>query len=265
MLRINKVSAGRGAAWINESISVLKNAGKSIWIPALLIGLLGSIPYLSAMQGLLILFFYGSLILCINNPNQQNNLFSGFQNGNFIRILPILLLNIVFTIFIIIALLPQLKVVIEATMQGQALNEQQALQFFKSVLTHMTWMLPLGILLHWVTLLAVPLASLGEQPGGSAIKQALQATFRNLPAMIVNFICLIIMSTIIVIVCIIPIAIVNLAFSANIILLNIALIPFTALMTALIIALMSANMLQAYRDIFGDAEAIPTKDTEFLM
>lgn len=265
MLRINKVSAGRGAAWINESITGLKNSGKALWIPALIIGLLGSIPYLSAVQGVLILFFYGSLILCLNNPGQHNNAFSGFQNGNFNRILPILMLNIAFAGCILLALMPQLKVLFDATMQGQTLNELQAMQFFKSILTHMTWILPIGILLHWITLLALPLASVGQQSGGSAIKQALQATFSNLPALIVNLICLIIMSTIIVIICIIPISIVNLAFSSSPLLLNIAIIPFTALMTALIIALMSANMLQAYRDVFGDSEVIPTKDTEFLM
>jgi hypothetical protein len=30
---INKVSAGRGAAWINESIGLLKTGGMAIWLP----------------------------------------------------------------------------------------------------------------------------------------------------------------------------------------------------------------------------------------
>jgi membrane-anchored glycerophosphoryl diester phosphodiesterase (GDPDase) len=125
--------------------------------------------------------------------------------------------------------------------------------------------LPLGILVHWVTLLAVPLASVAEQSGGNAIKQALQATFSNLPALIVNLICLIIVSVIVIFICIIPILIVSLVFSSSPTLMNIASIPFTALMTALIIALMSANMLEAYRDIFTDGEIARAKDSEFLM
>ena len=262
---INKVSAGRGAAWVNESIIALKMGGKAIWIPALIIGLLGSIPFISAIQGVLMLFFYGSLVLCLNNPSQHNNLFAGFQNGNFNRILPILILNIAFAGLIIIALLPEIKALINLSMQGQSLNEVQALEFIKGVLKHMAWILPLGILLHWITLFAIPLASVAEQSGTNAIMLALQATFRNLPAMIVNLLCLIMLSILIIFMCIIPIGIFSLVFASTPQLLNVVSIPFTAVMTAIIIALMSANMLHAYRDIFGAVEVATTKDSEFLM
>lgn len=264
-MTMRKVTAGRGAAWINESIATLKHGGSTFWIPALIIGLLGAIPYLGAVQGLFILFFYASLILCINNPQQNNNAFSGFQNGNFNRILPILLLNIAFACIVILATLPQLKVVAEVTISGQELSEEQALQFLKDVFKHMTWMLPLGILLHWVSLLALPLASIGQQPGGNAIKQALQATFSNLPALIVNFICLVIVSICIIFICMIPFGIISIIFNSSPMLTNIASIPFATIMTTLIIGLMSANMFHAYRDIFGDAEVTATKDTQFLM
>jgi hypothetical protein len=63
----------------------------------------------------------------------------------------------------------------------------------------------------------------------------------------------------------IPFGIISLIFSSNTMLMNIASIPFTTFMTALIVALMSANMLQAYTDIFGDSDAPAKKETEFLM
>ena len=34
---IQRVSAGRGAAWINQSIGLLKSGGKAIWLPALVV------------------------------------------------------------------------------------------------------------------------------------------------------------------------------------------------------------------------------------
>ena len=48
---IQRVSAGRGAAWINQSIGLLKSGGKAIWLPALVVGVLASMPLLGAAFG----------------------------------------------------------------------------------------------------------------------------------------------------------------------------------------------------------------------
>jgi hypothetical protein len=55
----------------------------------------------------------------------------------------------------------------------------------------------------------------------------------------------------------IPIALVGAAFAGNQILSSLMVIPLTALLTAIVIALMSGNMLFAYRDVF---EQEPEKD-----
>jgi hypothetical protein len=264
-MTMRKVTAGRGAAWINESIASLKNIGMPFWTQALIIGLLGSIPYISMLQGVLILFFYGSLVLCLSNTKGQCNAFSGFQNGNFFRLLPVLLINIAVAIIVMIAIWPDLKIAVEAGLQGQKLNEEQAIAVVLAMFKHMLWMMPLLIVLHWVSLLAVPLATIGEQTGADALKQAAAAVFSNLPAMIVNLICLFLALLIITIICIIPIAILSAAFASNPMLMQLVTIPFTAIMTAILIALMSANMLFAYRDIFGDTETATTKDNEVLI
>ena len=263
-MAINKVSAGRGAAWINESIASLKTGGKGIWVPALLIGLFGSMPYLSMMQGVLILFFYGSLVLCIAKPDGQFNVLSGFQNGNFGRLVPVMLLNIAFAVLVIAVLWPTLKVAVEAAMNGTTVPDAQAVEMAKGVLRHFVWLLPAGILMHWTTQFAVPLATVGGLAGTQAISQALHAAFSNLPAMLVNLLCLFITMLLVIIVFIIPLALVSAATASSPLLTNIAVIPITTVMTAVMLALVSGNMLFAYRDVFGEAEPV-TKDTEVLI
>ena len=263
-MALNKVSAGRGAAWINESIASLKTGGKAIWVPALLIGLFGSMPYLSMLQGVLILFFYGSLVLCIAKPDGQFNVLSGFQNGNFGRLVPVMLLNIAFAVLVIAVLWPTLKVAVEAAMNGTTVPDAQAVEMAKGVLRHFVWLLPAGILMHWTTQFAVPLATVGGLAGTQAISQALHAAFSNLPAMLVNLLCLFITMLLVVIVFIIPLALVSAATASSPLLTNIAVIPITTVMTAVMLALVSGNMLFAYRDVFGEAEPV-TKDTEVLI
>jgi hypothetical protein len=263
-MAINKVSAGRGAAWINESITSLRTGGKTIWVPALLIGLLGSIPMLNVLQGILIIFFYASLVICISQTDPRSSVLSGFQNGNLNRLLPIMLLNIAFAILVVAILWPTLKVAVEAAMQGAELPEEQAIALVKSMLEHFIWLVPAGIIMHWLTQLAVPLASLGGLSGTAAIQQALMAIISNLPAMLVNLICLFIVMCLVVIIFIIPIALVGAATAGNTLLSNIFLIPITTVMTAIMLALLSGNMLYAYRDVFGQAEPV-TKDSEVLI
>lgn len=261
---INKVSAGRGAAWINESIAALKTGGKSIWAPALLIGFLGSIPYLSMLQGALILFFYGSLVLCISRPDGQFSAFSGFQNGNFNRLVPVMLLNIALAVLIIAVLWPTLKVAVDAAMQGTEVPQAQAVAMAQAVFKHFVWLLPIGILVHWLTQFAVPSATVGGLSGSDAIRQALNAVMANIPALLVNLFCLFIVMVLVVVVFMIPLALVSAATAGNATLTTIAVMPITTVMTAVMLALLSGNMLFAYRDVFDQAEPA-TKDTEVLI
>jgi len=263
-MALNKVSAGRGAAWINDSIASLKTGGKAIWVPALLVGLLGSLPYVSALQGVFILFFYGSLVLCISEPGGRFNVLSGFQNGNFSRLIPVMLLNIVFAVLVVAVLWPTLKVAVEAAMNGTSVSDAQAVALAKGVLRHFVWLLPVGILMHWTTQFAVPLATIGGLAGTQAISQALNAAFSNIPAMLVNLLCLFIAMLLVVIVFIIPLALIGAATAGSPMLAKIAVIPVTTVMTAVMLALVSGNMLFAYRDVFGSAEPV-SKDTEVLI
>lgn len=249
-MRIQKVSAGRGAAWINESIGLLKTGGKAIWVPALLVGILSSLPIVGAALGLLMIFFYAGLVLCFDKPNAGFTVFSGFSDGGFARLLPVIGLNIALAIIAIWAIWPSMKPVFDAAMSGVEPSTEDALAMLTGLARHLLWLIPIGIFISWITQFAVPLASLRKIPGGESIKLALSAVSANIPALIVNFFCLMAIVFLVSCVLMIPIALVGAAFSGNQMLSSLMVIPLTALLTAIVIALMSGNMLFAYRDIF---------------
>ncbi len=262
---INKVSAGRGAAWINESISLLQTGGKAIWLPALLVGFLGALPYLGGLLGVLIIFFYGGLVLTFNQPNGQHNALSGFTEGRFARLSPLLALNIVFGVIALIAFWPMLQPIYEAGMQGTKLSEQQALGLMLSFAKQLLWLIPVSIFISWITQFAVPLVSIAGLTGGEAIRQALVAIKNNWSALLVNIICLLLVVFIISIIIMLPMMLISAALASSPLLMNIAIMPFTTVLTAAMVALMSGNMLFAYRDVFGEPEVTTTKDSEFLV
>ncbi len=266
-MRIQKVSAGRGAAWINESIGLLKSGGKAIWLPALLVGILSSLPVIGAALGLLMIFFYAGLVLCFDKPNAGFTVFSGFGDGGFARLLPLIALNIALAIVAVWAIWPSMKPVFDAAISGVEPSTEDAMAMATGLAKHLLWLIPVGIFLSWITQFAVPLASLRKISGGESIKLALSAVSTNIPAMIVNFICLMAIVFLVGIVLMIPIALVGAAFAGNQMLSTLLVIPLTALLTAILIALISGNMLYAYRDVFEQEpeQAVTPNNSEVLL
>ena len=263
-MRIEKVSAGRGAAWVNESIGLLKSGGKNVWVPALLIGILSSLPYLGAVLGLVMIFFYAGLVLCFDKPNGGYTAFSGFSDGGIGRLLPLIVLNICLGIVAVLALWPSMQPMVEATMNGVTPDEAEMLAMLSSMAKHMLWLIPLGIFMSWITQFAVPLASLKRVSGGEAIRLALSAIGANIPALITNFLCLVVVMILTGIVLMIPITLISVVLASNPMLANVLIIPLTALLSAVIIALMCGNMLYAYREVFGEDQTTTT-DSEVLI
>lgn len=262
---INKVSAGRGAAWINESIGLLKTGGKGIWVPALIVGILGSLPYLGALLGVLIIFFYASLVLCFSQSDGRYNAFSGFKDGRLARLMPILLLNIALAALAIAAMWPSLQLIIDAGMQGTKLSEEQAIEFMMNFGKQLLWLIPVSIFINWITQFAVPLAVFNDISGSKAMTQSLGAIKTNWPALIVNFVCFFIVVIVCSIAIMLPMMLISTMLASNPLLMNIAIMPFTTLLTAVMVALMSGNMLFSYRDVFGGAESKPTDNSELLI
>jgi uncharacterized membrane protein len=143
-----------------------------------------------------------------------------------------------------------MKPVLDAAMSGAEPSTEDAMAMVTGLAKHLLWLIPIGIFLSWITQFAVPLASLRKISGGESIKLALSAISANIPALIVNFFCLMAIVFLVCIVLMIPIALVGAAFAGNPMLKGLFEIPLMALLTAIIIALMSGNMLFAYRDVF---------------
>ena len=94
-------------------------------------------------------------------------------------------------------------------------GEDEALAMLSSLAKHMLWLIPLGIFLSWITQFAVPLASLKRVSGGEAIALALRAIGANIPALIINFLCLMAVVILTGIVLMIPITLVSAAFAGS--------------------------------------------------
>ena len=266
-MEIKKVSAGRGAAWVNDSIGLLKSGGKDIWVPSILVGILSSLPFLGAVLGLVMIVFYAGLVLCFDKPGAGHSAFSGFKDGRFARLLPLIALNIGLAILALVAMWPSLKILFDAALSGVTPSEAEALAMLSGLAKHLLWLLPLGLLLSWITQFAVPLVSLGNRSGGEAIGTALSAIGSNLPALLVNLICLVLVVLVAGVVLMIPLMLVGALFSGSETLSTLFSIPLTALLTAVMLVLMCGNMLFAYRDVFGqDAETAPeTGNSEVLL
>ncbi|GAB3002913.1 hypothetical protein GCM10010960_15840 [Arenimonas maotaiensis] len=263
---IQRVSAGRGAAWINQSIGLLKSGGKAIWLPALVVGVLASMPLLGAAFGILIVFFYGGLVLCFDRPSGGFDAFSGFRNGGFGRLLPVMLLNLALGIVAIVAIWPIVQPILQAASEGREATPEEALQFLSGLAGPLLWLIPLSILVHWISQFAVPLATLKRLPGGEALSQALKAVFANLPALLVNLLCLAIAAAVISVIAFIPMAVLGVLFAGNQVLANLVVLPVAALLTTVLMVLMGGNMLFAYRDVFGaDAPAGDAPVSELML
>lgn len=265
-MEVKKVSAGRGAAWVNESIGLLKSGGKEIWVPAFLVGILSALPYLGALLGLVMIAFYAGLVLCFDRPGAGHTAFSGFKDGRFMRLLPLIALNIGLAIIAMVALWPIMQPLVEAAMTGTEPSQDEALTMLTGLAKHMLWLVPVGVFVSWITQFAVPLVSLGERAGGDAISAALSAVMTNLSALVVNLVCLVLVVIVACIVLLIPLMLVGALFASSPMLTTLFSIPLTAVLTAVMLVLMCGNMLYAYRDVFGqDAPAIESANGEVLL
>ena len=263
---IQRVSAGRGAAWINQSFGLLKSGGKAVWLPALVVGVLASMPLVGVVFGILIVFFYGGLVLCFDRPNAGFDAFSGFRDGGFRRLAPVLLMNLALAALALAALWPALQPILQAAEQGREATPEEAMAFLGGLAVPLLWLIPLSIGVHWISQFAVPLASLKRLPGGQALALALKAVLANLPAMLLNLLCLAIAAGVISMIALIPMMVLGLLFAGNQVLANLAVLPVAAVLSTVLMVLMGGNMLFAYRDVFGaDAPASDAPVSELML
>ena len=263
------VSAGRGAGWITDGLSVFTSRPGPFLSACLLVGLLSALPVVSLAFGLLGVFFYGGLVNALHTQARGGapvmaSAFDGFSRpGAFARLLPIAALNIAVAIVAVIALFIALgPLLMELVENGE--NAKPDPQMLLAVLPKlgklMLVLLPVGVFTGWITLLSVPRAMLDEIPGITAIAEALPAIFANLGALLVNLLCLIVIIVVLTVLLMIPMMVVGVLSTANQALGTLLQIPILAVFSAAIFALYCSMMYQAWREIFGESQAPQTSN-----
>jgi hypothetical protein len=226
----------------------------------LLVGLLSSLPFLSLFAGLFGVVFYAGVIGALHLRAQGgtprlSQAFDGFSRpGALARLIPIVLLNIAMAVVAIIAIVIALgPALLEVIRQGgqTAPDPAMLLALMPRFALAFLVLLPLGVMVGWITLLAVPRAMLDDVPGGRAIREAIEVIAANFGALLVNLLCLLALMLVLVVLLMIPMSLIG-ALSANRPFLGqLVQIPLMTAFTASVYAIYSSIMYQAWRDIHG--------------
>jgi len=258
-----KVAAARGAAWILEGIAIMRARPWPYLQLCLWMGLLALMPIVSVAMAIGGVFLQGGLVSALRTQAaggtmRVSQLFDAFrQPGAFLRLLPLAALKLGFLLFAFSLLAAQLDPALLATIQagGQPeFTQAQAQALLPRLLRVGLLLVPLGIVLNWVSLLAVPQAMLDGVPGLTAIARAVLAILRNPGAMLANLLTMALFSLAVGLVLAIPVA---LLMSIPVLGSLLQALVFTVL-ASLVFGLDGMVMVGAWRDLFAAAPRPPT-------
>lgn len=258
-MSVRKIAAARGAAWITEGLAIFKDNPKPYLSVCLLMGLLSSLPFVSLGIGLFNAVFYAGLISALHRQAQGGTpqiaqIFDGFTRpGAFARVIMIALLNIAMAVFALIVLAIAIgPALIEMIRQGNTQpDETMVLALLPRMGVALLVLLPLGIFVSWVSMLAVPRAMLDEVPGTQAIREAMSVIFANLGALLVNLLCLFAIMLVLVALLMIPMFLLGLFSLKYPLLSGVLQVPVMTVFGGAVFALYSSIMYQAWRDIYA--------------
>lgn len=265
-MAIQKLDAGRGAAWVSDGIAAVRSNSAPYLLACLLIGLISSLPLIGLIFGLLMPVFYGGLQSLLHRQAQGGGAtvgqaFDGFQqDGAFARLLPIVLANLAFAVVMLVIIAVTVGVaVFQLIKSGQ--SQQPDVHLLLALLPKLALLLlivvPLGIFFGWVMMLAIPRAMLDQVPGMTAMSESVEAIFANLPAFLVNLICLFLVMFVFILVLMIPMTVVGLLQQRSPFLGFFLQIPVMAVFTGVTLAFYNAVMYRAWREIFASAGTAP--------
>ena len=273
-MSIRKVAASRGAGWITDGIAVFSRQPGAYIQACLFIGVISSLPLVGVLFGLAMPIFYGGLLSLLRRqatggiatPGQA---FDGFkQPGALARLLPIVLINIAVAIAIIVLVAVVLGTAIYQLIQsGQSLeaNPEILLALLPKFAVLLAILLPVGIALGWIMLLAIPHAMLDEVPGMVALGEAWTAVRGNLLPLFVNLLCLMLVMFVAVLIMILPFAAIGVLQQHSPALGLLLQVPVMAIFTSVILVIYCAVMYQAWAEIFGpESAATPANDQVLL-
>jgi len=253
-----KIAAARGAAWILEGIAFMRARPWPYLQLCLWLGLLAVMPVLSVVVAVGGVFLQGGLVSALRTQAaggtmRLSQLFDAFrQPGAFLRLLPLAALKLGFLLLALSLLAGQFDPAMLATIQagGQPeITPAQAHVLALGLLRVGVLLVPLGIVLNWVSLLVVPQAMLDGVPGITAIGRALLAIGRNPGAMLLNLVTMLALSLGLGLLLGIPVA---LRVSIPVLGGLVQALVFIAL-ASLVFGLDGMVMVGAWRDLFADA------------
>ena len=265
-MTIQKLNAGRGAAWISDGIATIKSHSAPYLMACLLIGLISSLPLVGLLFGLLMPVFYGGLQSLLHRQAQGGSAtagqaFDGFQqDGAFARLLPIVLANLAFAVVVLIIIAVTVGVAVFQLIksgQSQQPDAQMVLALLPKLVLVLLIVVPIGIFFGWVMMLAIPRAMLDQVPGMTAMSESVEAIFANLPAFLVNLVCLFLVMFVFILVLMIPMTVVGLLQQRAPFLGFFLQIPVMTVFTGFTLAFYNAVMYQAWREVFDGAGAAP--------
>lgn len=255
-----KLGAGRGAGWVTDGIAVFSGRPGPFLGVCFALGLLSSLPVISLLFGLLGVFFYAGLVSALHTQAQggtpgMGQVFDAFgKPGAFARLLPIAALNIGLALVAVAALFaimgPLIMQIIEQGENAKP-DQEMILAMLPSLGLALLVLVPLGILVGWITLFAVPRAMLDEVNGISAMGEALAAILGNFGAVVVNLLCLVAIMVVLTLLLMIPMMVIALVSASNQGLATLLQIPVMAVFSTVVFALYGGIMYQAWREVFA--------------
>lgn len=266
-MTIRKLDAGRGAGWITDGLAVFKANPGTYLTACLLVGLISSLPVIGFFFALLAPVLHGGLLSLLRHqargePIAIGQVFDGFQQpGAFMRLLPIVLINLAVIVLLVIVIAVTAGVAIYQMIKAGQAHQQPDPQMLWALLSKFGVLIlvlfPFAILYGWVMMLATPRAMLGNVPGMSAIREAMQAVTSNFLPLLVNVLCLWLLMFVIVLIMMIPFMLMAVVQQHSFFLGMLIQIPVMAVLTGGALAINCANMFQSWREIFGDDAALP--------
>jgi hypothetical protein len=265
------LSASRGAGWITDGIAVFSGQPRAYVLACLALGLLASLPILGIFVGLFMPVFYAGLLSLLHRQARGEtvapaNLFDGFQQpGAFVRVLPLVLVNLAFAFAVLVLVLVLLGPAL-FELARSAPNEpspEQVLALMPKIGVMLLVLLPVGVVFGWLMLLALPRAMLGEVAGVQALRESMAAMMSNLGALLVNLLCLAAVMFVLILLAMIPLGLVGVVQQQSPALGFLLQIPVMTVVTGAILVLYCATQYQAWREIFagGNSAPPPAPDT----
>lgn len=270
-MTFRRLEANRGAGWITDGLAVFKANPGPYLLGCLLVGLISSLPLIGIFIGLLMPVLYGGLLSLLHKQSRgeataASQAFDGFQEpGALMRLLPIVLFNLAFAFVVLLVLAVTVGTAIYQMIKAGHTAQpdpQMVLALLPKFALVFVLLLPFGVFVSWMLMLAIPRAMLSKVPGTTALVEAASAVLANLLPLLVNLLCLMVVMFLIILIMMIPLMLLGVLQQHSPLLGMLLQVPVMAVFTGGILALYCAIMYQAWREVFGDDVVLPAAPTD---